>query len=210
MRNAKILEMLNKGLIIELKTLLEDEIYQESLKSNPDSKKRYMAMKKYFTMVDNPREICKKPCEIEFEGKKYNSFTNSYSLALTTESCGEIEMFDTEKGTYPDISRLVDTTGPEGKIDFSKVFAEAKSKGYKLKKAEIFRNKYLMHYGDSYFRISLLDSTYGIIADGKEASVYHGGGRRGKLTIKNDIGIGVVMPVFMDGGPDEDAVVVEV
>ena len=32
----------------------------------------------------------------------------------------------------------------------------------------------------------------------------------GKLTIENDIGIAVVMPVFMEDGPDEDAVVVEV
>lgn len=210
MNSSKALEMINNGRIEDLKKALQDEIYTETLKKKPDAKKRYSAMKKYFTLVENPREICKKPCAIEFDGKPYNSFTNSYSLALTTESCGEIEMFDKNNGTYPDISRLIDTTGPEGIIDFAEVIALAKTKGYKLKKSELFSNKYLLHYHDSYFRIALLDSTFGIIDDGEPAKVYHGGGRRGKLTIENDIGIAVVMPVFMEDGPDDDAVVIEV
>ena len=210
MNSQKALEMIRNGRIEDLEKALQDEIYTETLKKKPNAKKRYTAMKKYFTLVENPREICKKPCAIEFDGKPYNSFTNSYSLALTTESCGEIEMFNTENGTYPDISRLVDTTGPEGVIDFGEVVAMAKSKGYKLKKSELFSNKYLLHYNGSYFRIALIDSTFGIIDDGEPAKVYHGGGRRGKLTIENDIGIAVVMPVFMEDGPDEDAVVLEV
>lgn len=210
MNSSKALEMINNGRIEDLKKALQDEIYNESLKGKPNAKKRYAAMKKYFTLVDNPREICKKPCEILYDGKIHNSFTNSYSLALTTESCGEIEMFDTENGTYPDISRLIDLTGHEDKIDISKVIAEAKSKGYKLKKSELFNNKYLMHYNNAYFRIALLDSTFGIIDDGELANVYHGGNRRDKLTIKNGIGIAVVMPLFMEDGPDADAVVIEV
>lgn len=210
MNSSKALEMINNGRIEDLKKALQDEIYTETLKKKPDAKKRYSAMKKYFTLVENPREICKKPCAIEFNGEPYNSFTNSYSLALTTESCGEIEMFDTNNGTYPDISRLVDLTGSEDTIDISKVIAEAKSLGYKLKKSELFGNKYLMYYNGAYFRIALIDSTFGIIDDGEPASVYHGGGRRGKLIIKNDIGIAVVMPVFMEDGPDEDAIVIEV
>ena len=94
MNSSKALEMLNNGRIEDLKKALQDEIYNESLKGKPNAKKRYAAMKKYFTLVDNPREICKKPCEILYNGKSYHSFTNSYSLALTTESCGEIEMFE--------------------------------------------------------------------------------------------------------------------
>lgn len=209
MKSSIVLELLEQNRIEDLKAKLQDEIFTESLKTKPDAKKRYSAMKKYFTLVENPREICKKPCAIEFEGREYNAFTNSYSLALTTESCGEITMFDTENGTYPDISRLIDLSGPEGRIDFNRVIAEAKSKGYKLKKSAMMSNDYLMHYNGSYFRIALLDSTYSILADGQEASVYHGGGSRGKLTFQNDIGIGVIMPVFMEDGPDETAVVIE-
>lgn len=210
MRSTKVLEMLNAGKIEDLKLALQDEIYAEELKNKPGAKKRYAAMKKYFTLVENPRECCKKPCAIEFDGKSYNSFTNSYTLVLTTESCGEIEMFNTENGTYPEVSRLIDISGMEDKIDLGKVIAEAKSKGYKLKKSEIFSNNYLLHLNDSYFRIALLDSAYGIIADGEESIIYHTVGNRSKLTIKNDIGICVVMPVFMEDGPDEDTVVIEV
>jgi hypothetical protein len=209
MKSSIVLELLEQNRIEELKAKLQDQIFTESLKNAPNAKKRYSAMKKYFTLVDNPREICQKPCAIEFEGREYNAFTNSYSLVLTTESCGEIKMFDTENGTYPEVDRLIDLTGPEGRIDFERILAEAKSKGYKLKKAETMNNKYMMHYNGSYFRIALVDSAYSIIADGQEASVYHGGGSRGKLTIQNDIGIAVVMPVFMEGGPDEDTVVIE-
>lgn len=210
MRNEKVLEMLNEGKIDDLKVALHDEIYEEALKSKLGAKKRYAAMKKYFKLTDSVREVCQKPCKIIFDGKDYNSFTNSYSLVLTTESCGEIIMFDTETGNYPDISRLIDLTGIEGTIDFEKVIAEAKSKGYKLKKSEMMNNNYLMLYNGAYFRIALIDSTYGIIANGQPSYVYHGGGRKGTLTIKNDIGICVIMPVFIEGEPDESTIVIEV
>lgn len=209
MNSVKALEMLNNGRIEDLKKALQDEIYTESLKGKTDAKKRYSAMKKYFTLIDNPREVCKKPCKINYNGKTYNSFTNSYSLALTTESCGEIEMFDTENGTYPDITRLVDTTGPKSTIDISKVIAKAKSLGYKLKKSEMYKSDYLMHFNNSYFRIALLDSTFGIIDNGEPATVYHAGGRKDKLTIETNLGVAVVMPLFIEDGPDEGTVVIE-
>ena len=202
MKNTKVLEMIENGRIEELKAALRDEIYQESLKSKPNAKKRYTAMKKYFTYKDSVREICQKPCLIEFEGREYASFTDSYTLVLTTENTGEIELFDTENGTYPDVGRLVNFTGDGRKIDFSKVLAEAHSEGYKLKKFEIFANRCLMHYDGAYFRIALLDSAFRIIDDGEEATVYHTTGPRNPLTIKTGIGICVVMPVTWDGEPD--------
>ena len=68
----------------------------------------------------------------------------------------------------------------------------------------------IKNYNGTYFRIALIDSTYGIITNGTPSSAYHGGGSRGKLTIKNDIGICVVMPVFIEGEPDESTIVIEV
>lgn len=65
MRSEKILEMLDNGKIEDLKAALQDEIYTESLKKKPDAKKRYSAMKKYFTYCDSGREILQKPCEVE-------------------------------------------------------------------------------------------------------------------------------------------------
>lgn len=209
MRNVKVLEMLNNGKIEELKSMLQDEIYQESLKVKPNAKKRYMAMKKYFTYCDSVREVLQKPCEIEIDGQKYISFCNSYSLALTRESTGEIELFDTSKGNYPDVARLVRYDGKEGKIDISKVLAEAKSKGYKLKKSEVgFDYGYLMHYDGSYFKIGLLDATYGIIDDGKETIVYHVEGPNKPLTITTDIGVVFIMPIRYEGNPEEEGKVV--
>lgn len=56
MRNIKILEMLNDNKIEELKTELRDEIYTDSLKEIPTAKKRYIAMKKYFSYTNETRE----------------------------------------------------------------------------------------------------------------------------------------------------------
>lgn len=209
MRNVKVLEMLNNGKIEELKTMLQDEIYQESLKVKPNAKKRYMAMKKYFTYCDSDREALQKPCEIDYEGKKYYSFCNNYSLVLTQESVGEIELFDVEKGNYPDVTRLIRYDGKEDKIDISKVVAEAKSKGYKLKKSELGLNhQHVMKYDGSYFKIGLIDSTYGIIDDGKEAIVYHVEGKNKPLTITTDIGVAFIMPMRYEGDPEDEGKVV--
>lgn len=195
MRNDKMLEMLNKGQIEELKVLLQDEIYTESLKKKPDAKKRYSAMKKYFSYRTTSMEALQKPCVVEFEGRKYISFTNSYSLALTTEDCGEIKLFEYPE-RYPNVTRLIKLEGIPKKLDFGKVIAEAKSKGYKLKKAEVdYGYKYLMHYDGAYFKIGLLDATFGIIDDGKEATVYHEENSNSPLYIENTIGAALVLPV---------------
>lgn len=212
MRNAKVMEMINNGKIEELKALLRDEIYEESLKIKPNAKKRYMAMKKYFSYTDSSREVLRKPYVIQYDGEKFTSFCNSYSIVLTRESSGEIELFNEENGTYPDVTRLIRFDGKEKKIDISRVIAEAKSKGYKLKKSEVgYGYEYLMRYDGSYFKIGLLDASYGIINNGEEATVYHKEGPNNPLTITTDIGIAFIMPVRYDGDPEEDGkIVIEV
>ena len=204
MRNVKVLEMLEEGRIEELKKLLQDEIYEESLKTTPNARKRYTAMKKYFKYHTSARECLQKPCSVTFERKEYISFTNSWSLALTTEHCGEIDLFE-EPNRYPDVTRLINFNGVKKKIDISKVIAKAKSLGYKLTKSEVERNfRFLMKYDGSYYKIGLLDATYGIINDGEVAMSYHPSGVRGPLTIQNDLGFCVVMPVKFDNDPEED------
>lgn len=197
MNSIRALEMLNTGQIEKLKAELQDEIYTESLKGNASAKKRYAAMKRYLKTISESRPILTKPCEVEFEGKKYASFTNSYSLALTTESCGELEMCD-EPDRYPDVSRLISFNGEMDKIDFNKVLAEAKSKGYKYSKTEIHNNGYLMHYNGAYFRVALIDITYGILDEGQEVDVWFLGKHR-PITIQNDIGVGIVLPIRYEG-----------
>lgn len=212
MKNTKMLEMLESGKIEELKKALQDEIYAESLKSKPGAKQRYTAMKKYFGYVNQVREVLQKPCVVEFENKQYTSFTNSWSLVLTTEDTGEIELFDKEKGNYPDVTRLLVFKGNKAKLDFNKVIAEAKSKGYRLNKHEVGPGfKYLMHYDGSYYKIGLLDASYGIINDGEPTLIFKEEGPCKTLTIQNDIGICLLMPVRIEGDPEEDGrVVIEV
>ena len=207
MKNSKVLEMLQQNRIEELKAELQDEIFTESLKTKPNAKKRYAAMKRYLKTISESRPILTKPCEIEFDGEKYNSFTNSYSLALTKESCGELEMCS-EPERYPDVKRLIILDGEEDKIDFNKVLAEAKSKGYKYTKNAIHSNDYLMHYKDGYFRIALIDITYGILDEGEPVTVLYNGKHR-PLTIQNDLGMAIVLPIRYDGEHDEEYYVIE-
>ena len=56
--------MLDKGQTEELKSLLQDEIYANSLKSNPSAKKRYAAMKRYLKTISETRPILTKPWEV--------------------------------------------------------------------------------------------------------------------------------------------------
>ena len=213
MKARAILDMLDSNHTDELRKLLQNEIYEESLKTNPSAKKRYAAMKKYFNYHKSERKCLMKPHPVEFEGKNYISFTNSWSLVLTTESCGDIEMFDENDGTYPDVTRLINFDGIKKKIDFHKVIAEARSKGYKLTKSEVgSKFKYLMLYDGGYYKIGLLEASLGIIDDGEIAMTYHPDGDRMPLTIQTSIGICVVMPVkFYVGEPEQQGrVVIEV
>lgn len=54
-----------------------------------------------------------------------------------------------------------------------------------------------MHYNGAYFRIALVDITYGIIDDGEAVKVFGQGANR-PITIQNDIGIAMIMPVRME------------
>ena len=214
MRASIVLDMVLAGKIDELIKKLRDEIYVNSLKRKPNGKKRYSAMKKYFTLSDSVRDICQKPCEVEFEGRDYISFTDSFSIILTTEGVGEMELFDNTDNRYPDPHRLIRIEGKPRKVDLNKVIAEAKSRGYKLKKYEYFANRSLLHYDGAFFRIPLIDAAYSIIADDGEVDIYHGNDYRKPLVIKNNIGMAVIMPINRpydeDKEMDESKIIIEV
>lgn len=214
MQNTKILEMLDNGQIDELKTLIQDEIFTDGLKSKPGAKQRYAAMKKYFSYIKgNGNKVCTMPCVIDFKGEKYTSFINGYSIALTRETSGEMELFgDSDK--YLNVEKMIVFDGEEREIDFNRIIAEAKSKGYKLKKSEVETDgdfKYIFHYDDAYFKIGLLDATYSIINDGERAIVWHPGERKkiSPIVIKNSLGICLLLPFHYDEEKNE-ATVIEV
>lgn len=209
MNARKALEMLDSNRIEELRKALQDEIYEENLKRKPGAKSRYAAMKRYFGYHKSVRECLQKPCQVEFESKNYTSFCNSWSLALTIEDIGEIELYDESNGNYPDVTRLLRFDGIKKKIDFRKVIAEAKSRGYRLSKSEVdYKFKYLMLYDGTYYKVGLIDITYGIIDNGEVAMTYHPAGERMPLTIQNDFGFCMIMPVKYEGDPEEDGKIV--
>lgn len=167
-------------------------------------------MKKYFSYITTAREVCQKPCIVDFEGHPYTSFCNSYSLVLTKEPCGTIRLF-TDVDRYPNMTRLVKYDGVERKVDLTKVFAEAKSVGYKLKKSEVNSNGYLMRYDGSYYRIGLVESAYKIIDDGEEATIFHvEGAKFSPITIQTEFGVAVVMAVRYEPEEGDGVVIIEV
>ena len=210
MQKIKILEMLNENRIDELKQRLRDEIYADVLKSKPGAHKRYLAMKKYFKHIVSEREFLKKPCIVEYQGETYTSFCNSYSLALTKEPCGAIELF-TDTDRYPDVARLIRYDGDGRRVNFKKAIAEAKTNGYVLTKNEAYLHKFrfLLRYKNAYFRLGLLDLTYSIIDDGEPALVYVGDTDRSPITIETSIGICTVMPLTLKNR-EEDYYIIEI
>lgn len=66
-----------------------------------------------------------------------------------------------------------------------------------------------MRYDGAYFKLALLDSSFAIIDNGDETTVYKpSGANRKPLVIKNGIGIAVIMPIFIEGDPEADGKVV--
>lgn len=198
MQNTQILKMIENGEIEELKRILRDEIYQNSLSRNPDVKSRYSAMKRFFKYVDSTFPAFNFPCEnVVVQGKTYTSFLNSYCFALTTESIGEIEPFDTKKAGsfYPKVSKYVGSDAlKSGKIDLSKAIATAKAKGYSYKKDEVADNwEYSFSLYDGFFKVGLVDKVFSIIDDGEPVEFYYAG-PVSLLLIKTSIGIGGILP----------------
>lgn len=198
MNNIKILEMINNGQVEELKKMVQDEIFSGSLENIPGAKQRYAAMKKYFSYTDHAVKAYKMPCAIDFEGEKHISFCNGYSIALTKEPAGEIELFESP-GSYPKVGKYITYDGKPKEIDFNRVLAVAKSQGYKLNKTEIKPGdcfRYLLRYDGAYYKTGLLDAAYSIINNGGKAAAWHKrGDKTAPLVIKNDIGICVILPV---------------
>lgn len=202
MKNTLVLDMLVNGQINELKDLLTDEIYQDSLKKTYGAKERYAAMKRYFKYVDKFRPACSYPCEgVELNDMTYNCFLDGYSLALTTESIGTIKPYNTEEyGPYFKVDSIVNFNSfPEVcRVDLNKVLAEAKSKGYKFKKSETTSDfRFMLRFKDGKYKMSLLDRAFGIVNDGDISEVYYKN-NISPLLIKTSIGIALILPMRSD------------
>lgn len=201
MRSEKILEMLNKGEIEDLKKALENEIYEKSLEKSSGIKERLMAMKKYFKIAsDNTYDKrLSMPCKTKVNGKEMTCFIDGHSVACTFEEATGIQLYkEWEDGTnYFDVSKLLDTKGYKVRkdIDLQSVLAEAKSKDYKYTKANKNNLNFIfcLKEVEAYFNIFLLDKAYSIIAGGENEEVYYYN-KKSMLIVKNSIGIIAILP----------------
>lgn len=76
---------------------------------------------------------------------------------------------------------------------------------------QLYGNGYLMMYEGSYYRIGLVESTYGIIDDGEGAIIFHSENNKfSPITIQTSIGVCLIMAVRYDPEPDDGIVIIEV
>lgn len=212
MKNTTVLEMINNGELEELKKLLMEEIYKDSLKSDSNAKTRYSAMKRFFKYVTSPNESCMKPCkDVNVYGTNYNSFCDGLCFALTNESIDTMECYDNSNGTYLNIERLVNFNNAQyvEEINLNKTLAEAKSKGYKFSKSEYGTKDfhYAIKYKESYYNVLLIDKAYSIINDGESAKVYYFG-RLAPMLIETNVGIAGICPFKADNDVEEKKIIV--
>ena len=162
-------------------------------------------MKRYFTYVKRDQDYLSKPWMVKYQGEDYTVFTNSHSMALTSEPCEDLELL-TGREKYPNVTRFIDYGGLKAKVDMSEVIQRAKDKGYRLSKKEVNPDfTYLLYYDNAYYKFGLFHATYSIIDDGGTAMVYHQGEDTSPLVISNRIGMCVVMPIkYYYDLPDTD------
>ena len=199
MKNTKVLEMLNKDRIEELKALLQDEIYNDALNTRSGAKQRYAAMKRYQASIsDYDNKIMKYiGSDIEIHGEKYNCFIDGFTIALTQEKTGELELHNKEKhGEYFRINQMIpDLYNPDGKISYKEILAEAKQKGYKyIKKHK--ESHTLVKISNAHINMVLLEKAYSIIDDGEDAEIFLCEDKgKTPIILKTSIGICLILPV---------------
>lgn len=210
MNNIKILEMINNGQIEELKGKIQDEIFEAELKKSggTDAKKRYAAMKRYFKYCDIQDDRFRYPYKnllvgIHGEKKEMNCFLDGYSFVLTPESIGNMEDFDSvsDDKKYIDVQRMINIPSEYEEVNLNKILSKAKSKGYKYKKLEFDRSKfiYAWNYKDAYFKVGILDQAYSVINDGQKAKVYYTG-EKSPLYIETTVGLACILPMRWNNG----------
>lgn len=210
MKADKILTMIEEGKIEDLKKMLRDEIYMNSLKASGriGSTQRYAAMKRYFKYSDpNKDKRTAYPCKDivvnhTIVNGKFNCFVDGCSAVLTTEDIGEREDFESvvDNQEYFNVNKLFGhfQIDPE-EIDINKTLAKAKSMGYKFSKKEIeygCKSKYVWKLGDIYSKIGILDQAFGIINDGEPAKVWSYN-PKAPILIGTSIGFALVLPIVL-------------
>lgn len=213
MKNTKILEMINNNQLEELKKLLQDEIYIDTLNSNSNAKKRYSAMKKYFVEKIN-NKACMMPCkDITVNGCIYNSFVDGVSIVLTTENTGKMETFDNSRNDYLKVDGMVTSLYQNSfsLINVNQILADASKQGYKYSAKQCITGnaEHIVKIGNGYFNIALLEKAYKIIDNNSICECYVSNSDKNPILIQNEIGVIVVLPIYVQSGSENKFVITE-
>lgn len=209
MDSKYILKMLEEGKIEELKKIAQDEIYQKELSCTQGAKQRYAAMKRYFKYTDEIDKRLSMPCIIDDKA----CFVDGFTAVKTSESIGDITPFEGEYFDLNAIMRVEGTCDRLEEINFNDVLAEAKSKGYRFKKNEIYRGDSfttVFFYNGAYFKVGLLDQAFSIINDNDKARVYSSGKATAPIKIITSIGECILLPVRVKEDEFNDKTVIKV
>lgn len=196
----KILKMLNLGETDELKKLLQNEIYIKELNRKNGADKRYKAMINYFKLSVLNKPVCRFPYRKNIKGITYSCFTDGFSAVLSKEDLGNMELYDEKKynSPYMDIEKIFKTNSEIifENFNMSKVFATAKSLGYKLNKGSLSGNKaFIFELEGIYFNISLLDKAFRIIDNGEKVNILREQRTYSPIIVENNIGKCLVLPI---------------
>lgn len=171
--------------------------------------KRYNAMKTYFSSGTHNKTVATTHpyCGMQYYGKTYNVFSDGYSIVFTRKAIPiEMETFNEYRMNnnandlqYLDVIPVIERNEKYeeriGKVDFNKLFTNARANGYR--KAKKKDNPYLLRYHDCFLSLRLIDRAYSIIDNGKEADVFYAGEPYMPVKIVTNIGFALICPMNM-------------
>lgn len=215
MNNIKILKMLENGQIENLKAVIKQEIYTDSLKRKSGARERYKAMLRFVKYnADNIRAKIRLPKEID--GKLY--FTNGNCLVETSEEVGDIETSSEEFLDVEPIFNDVENKNKysyHSKLNVQDIVARAKSEGYKftakaLNDLNMVDKPVICKIHNSYYNLALLEYAYSIIADGETAIAIYSDNWRYGIFFETSVGRAYVLPIRYEKPYKDNEVIIEV
>jgi len=141
------------------------------------------------------------PCQITIEGIKYYGFTDGYSIAITTEDIGTLELYDADKYNgvpYPNLAVYLEDSKYTKVENFqiNSIITEAKKQGFKLTKHCNRKKPFLLKFAGAFYDIALIYKAYSIIDTGKSVIAKYDTERAfSPIILSNAIGKCFMLPI---------------
>lgn len=132
--------------------------------------------------------------------EKFNLFCDGYSLVLTREDLGGMEIYqDHAEKEYPlqMLQNILDCREKKHAADIHGFLENARNIGYTYKGSECRKSAnftYVWKYGGTYGKVGILDQAFKIIDDGFPAWISNEGPNK-PLILETSIGVCAVLPV---------------